>query len=1281
MKLNVLFTLLLSLILNINAFGQTSNIEYGILEEYQGRANRISVGGIDVSAEGSNPTSTDNNGLFELEFEKGITVVNDFDFDKEGYVIFNKDAVKQWNIANNINKRFHVVICKQRDLRNRINEYYGIYDNENKKELEKKKKEISELHITIREKEERYLQLEEEYKRLQREAKIQAERYARIDENALNEVEYKALCLFRENQSSEALKVFDDYGLWEKARKKRNAYSEAKRMEKDQAEDLKYLIPQLTFYIDMLKLGGQRNEDSLIVKLNDLIDIYHELADTVYNQQLALCLYDLGKIHEPVVVSYLSSLLDGGSIDKVEARHQDVTKAVNCFQESALLGYAPAQYCLGKLYETLDIGIYDLFMSKNYYMQAAEQGYALAISRLNDFIDFGQRDEYGNMIYYHVKQQDGKKGRVKVTYKDISYATYKGFGDQLNGYNQFEDVSIPSQVLHDGITYSVTEIGRDAFRLSGVKKLVIPEGVDTISYFSLRSTHDLKEIVLPRSLKYVDRECVAWHTGLEKISIDSKNKYYYVGKNGHLYSKTDNSIVLAIDTLDSSASWSEGASFQWSKGDKYPVSVTKQDMTKQNGLQRTSFPSVNLPLDVDTIPAECFYNSKLRTLTIPFPVKEILEEAFSCSNYLHDVVLPNSLKGLRTSSFKSCDMLSDVYCLSPIPPFADINTFEEGPAIRYLHVPKGKQDDYSKAQGWYVFNHIIDDIDPSTALYTVLSLRSEGKYVEALNFIDDHIGKQSITPLEKAQMAIQRIMLSYQIGKEDDIYTSASTAITSTDILTQTKDPQLLDQLLSNNLIAVSVLSENDTLSSMGLSCLADVYEIAIKNKRLEVIETANNISHEFLRRKNNNEPVSRNVFDDIESNSRICLMSLIADSINSEGKFVKDDLTNFRKTAISILGASLSKISNDIQMLKADADNSLDETLLKKYFEVIGVCAYVFESINSTDIEKDLKTEIDSIEVTLYSSLNQIAYLLKKGKYEPTITENIVNAIYNWSKANLSKPQAEFILKDVCNYANRPLPASFTDIPSLIENLENNIIPDSVEKEKTDFYIEYAQMLLKSDDNVNAISYLCKAAYSSSFALRLLGWMCYWGEGIPQNYEYALHLLDFAIKKGDIDVSSYIKGAIYDKKNDSKNAFEAYSKSDFLLSKLRLVEMYKTGEYVKPDIDKAIEICQEILATEDGEEQERGKKALQAIAYKLNHMAYEEVFANNLEKAMSNITKAITMLPDDANLLDSKGEILLWMGDKNQAVELCRKAIILEPEIIERSSLYKKLKKQGLIE
>ena len=65
----------------------------------------------------------------------------------------------------------------------------------------------------------------------------------------------------------------------------------------------------------------------------------------------------------------------------------------------------------------------------------------------------------------------------------------------------------------------------------------------------------------------------------------------------------------------------------------------------------------------------------------------------------------------------------------------------------------------------------------------------------------------------------------------------------------------------------------------------------------------------------------------------------------------------------------------------------------------------------------------------------------------------------------------------------------------------------------------------------------------------------------------------------------------------------------------------------------------------------------------------------------MLNINKAINLLPDDSNLLDSKGEFLLWMGETSQAIELCRKAIQMDPEIIERSSLYKKLKEQGLIE
>ena len=1267
-----------AIVFSVRVSAQISIIEYGVLEEYQGRNNRTAIAGVDVSARGSNPTTTDNDGLFILEFEKGITVVHDFDFDKEGYVVFNKDAVNQWNIANDINNRFHVVICKQRDLRNRINEYYNIYDNESKKYLEQKKKEISELKISIREKEERFLQLDAEYKRLQREARIQAEKYARIDENALNEVEYKALCLFRDNKSSEALKVFDDYGLWNIAKKKRHAHSEAKKIEQEQTEDLKSLIPQLTLYIDMLKLGGQRNEDSLIVKLNDLIDIYHELADTAYNQQLALCLYDLGKIHEPVVSNYLSSILDGGSIDKVEARHQNIDKALECFQEAATLGYAPAQYSLGKMHESSDIGKYDLFLSKEYYTQAARQGDILAINRLNDFIDFGQRDEYGNMIYYHVKQKKGKKGTVKVTYRDISYATYKGFSDQMNEYNQFEDVMIPSQVTHNGILYEVVEIGREAFRLSGMKKLIIPEGIDTISYFSLRSTHDLKDISLPKSLKYIDKECVAWHTGLERISIDSRNKYYYVGRNGHLYSKADNSLILALDTLHD---WTESSSFHWSEGDKYPVSVTKQDMTKQNGLRKTCFPSVNIPLDIDTIPIQCFYNSNLRTLTVPISVQEILDEAFFCDNYLQDILLPHTLKGLRTASFKNCDMLSDVYCLSSTPPLADINTFDKGAAIRYLHVPKGKQREYSEAQGWNVFKHIIDDIDSATALYKVLVLREEGKYNEALQYATDYINKQlSLSLIEKTQLSILRAMLCYQVGNQQDIYNAALMAITSKEILSSVDNLQLLDQLLSYNLTAIRILSENDSFSSIAFSYLRDTYSYALKKQRLEVIEAADRLINESIRR-HNNELSRWTLFDNIENNYRLCMMSFEADSLNVEKNFTQDNLTDFTNTVVSLLGVSLERISKKIYQLRSNSEQKLSEKELNLYIKEVGLCADVYDNINKEKAKGGVnRYDIDSLEVYIFKSLSDIGYLYVKEGYKQPNLDDILNSIYEWCVANISKPQVEHILRDLCDYTGRSLPNSFTEVPMLITNLENHIVPDTIDIKKTDYYIECAQNLRSLDDNVNAMSFYCKAAYNSSFALRLLGYMCYSGEGIPQNYDYALRLLDLAIEKGDVSFSSYLKGSIYDKQNDSKSAYEAYSKSDFILSKLRLAEMFKTGEYVKPDIDKAINIYKEILNSKDELKREMAKKSLLKLAYKLNHMAYEEAYANNFNQAMEDITKAINLLPEDPDLLDSMGELLFWQEDTNQAVELYYKAITLDPKIIERSSLYLKLKLRNLL-
>lgn len=1259
---------------------QNTNHEYGVLEEYKGRERRTAISGVDVSAKGSNPTVTDNNGLFTLEFGKETTTVDDFDFDKEGYVIFNKDAVNQWRIANNIRNRFHVVVCRQRDLRDKINEYYNIFDTEYKEVIEKKKKEIEKLKYIGREKDEQLRLLDEEYKRLQREAREKAERYARIDENALQEVEYKALCLFRENKSSEALKLLDEYQLKEKVEKKKEAFIEARNKALEQKEDLARFIPTYSLYIDGLKLGGQRNEDSLIVMLNSIVDIYHQLSDTIYNQSLALCLYDLGCIHEPIVDNYLSSLLDGGKIHKMEARHQDIQKAQAFFLEASALGYAPAQYKLGKLYET---GIYDLHLSKKYYTLAAKQGYRPAIDRLDDFVDFGQRDAAGNMIYYHIKETDGKKGKVKVTYRDISYATYKGFQDQLNDYNSFGDVIIPSNVSHNGIKYDIVEIGRNAFRLSGVKRLVIPEGVDTLNYYALRSTHDLEEIYLPKSLKYIDRECIAWHTGLKRIEINPKNKSFYKDDKGNLYSENEHTIVLALDNPNVSWSEEEKTHFVWTEKDPYPVSITHDDIFAEHHLKMAQFPSVNIPVDVDTIPEECFNNSRLKTLTIPSNVKEIMDEAFSYCGSLHDLLLPKSLVGLRTWSFQNCDLLSEVYSLSPIPHHIDINTFEEGPVIRYLHVPKGTKELYQNAQGWNSFDHIIDDISEEHPLYDAIVNRANGKYREAINSIDDQLKKPNVLPVIKAQGEIQKAMLYYQIGEEDNVYTSAMNAIIPIDMLSSVEDDDKLDRLLNYNLIAISIGVENDSLSSLLLPQLSEIYNIALDRDRFAITEFSDKIISELNRRfKYDSKQVGKNVFNDVKANNLLCMLCLKSDSINKKDSFCKDQLTDFAETAVNLLKTSCTITQDYISNVRKNinAGAVLEKEKIQDMFEAFLSCYSTYVELYAKVNDEDLAMEMDSVEVILFKTMSNISYISQFSEVDSPFSDELSKYVYDWCVENLSKAGAETILKDICSFSGFDMPTSYSEIPLLIQSLEENIIPESVDLELTENYVKTAQYAYEEGLYVDAISYFCKAAHVSGFALRRIGLMCYYGQGIGKNCDYALKLLEFAAQKDDLNWSKWIQGVIYKELGDSQKAFESFSKSSVPLAKMNLAQMYKTGEYVTCNMDKAIELYMEVLNSDDERMQEKAEKAIQYMAEKLNHMAYEEVHAYNNEQALVYISKAHSLLPESADIMDSYGEIYYIMGQKEKAIAFLKKAIELQPDVIERSSLYNRLRLDKLI-
>lgn len=87
--------------------------------------------------------------------------------------------------------------------------------------------------------------------------------------------------------------------------------------------------------------------------------------------------------------------------------------------------------------------------------------------------------------------------------------------------------------------------------------------------------------------------------------------------------------------------------------------------------------------------------------------------------------------------------------------------------------------------------------------------------------------------------------------------------------------------------------------------------------------------------------------------------------------------------------------------------------------------------------------------------------------------------------------------------------------------------------------------------------------------------------------------------------------------------------------------------------------------------------------ANQLNQEAYDFAKNKNYDEALNTIDKAIKKFPNDANLYDSKGEILLMKGDTNGALKMWNKAMKKDPNYFNKhgeTELYKGLKKLNLI-
>ena len=219
-------------------------------------------------------------------------------------------------------------------------------------------------------------------------------------------------------------------------------------------------------------------------------------------------------------------------------------------------------------------------------------------------------------------------------------------------------VDIPSTVVYNGETYTVTGIGMFSFSSSGITSMTLPPTIDHIGSTAFGSSA-LEEINLPSSLKHI---------------------YMFA------FSECKNlkSIVLPEGLL------------------------TLGDMAF---MYDSSIEEINLPSTLTSLGGNCFTGTSIKSLTIPGSVKALGNDKMIDSNSLELVIVEEGVTSIGRQVFNNCknadiylpstlsylgeDAISahNVYFKSPVPPKGS-DSWVGWNFIHQEYIPKGTKAHY-----------------------------------------------------------------------------------------------------------------------------------------------------------------------------------------------------------------------------------------------------------------------------------------------------------------------------------------------------------------------------------------------------------------------------------------------------------------------------------------------------------------------------------------------------------------------------------------------------------
>lgn len=265
---------------------------------------------------------------------------------------------------------------------------------------------------------------------------------------------------------------------------------------------------------------------------------------------------------------------------------------------------------------------------------------------------------------------------VAVTYESVRETYDEDY--YTCGYSG--DIIIPSSVIHDGVEYAVTSIGRYAFYPDDYESLVtsvtLPNSIVSIDGAAFSYCNKLTSLVIPESVRTISASAFQYCSALQDIKLPEgldfagSNPFYGCTSlpviDGLRYA--DTYLVQAVDKTLSTYNIRPGTSciissaFSGCSFLKYiviPNSVTKLGNYTFTGC--TALSDISLSKSLMSIGTGAFQRCEmLQTIHLPEGLKEVGGSAFYDCKGLTNISFPSAVTKIEGSTFCGCSALVSV---------------------------------------------------------------------------------------------------------------------------------------------------------------------------------------------------------------------------------------------------------------------------------------------------------------------------------------------------------------------------------------------------------------------------------------------------------------------------------------------------------------------------------------------------------------------------------------------------------------------------------------------